>query len=128
LSFRRGLLVCSYAVRLAAHPHHPSYCIIFHPNLSYRYETNLRTSRPVGIRFQQFLESLSMNSPRDVPYIFVTVSPWHLPCPTCDLCLNGKGRHQPLSTSRSWSPLTSITPMDQRLTNRLTARLQQSCV
>jgi hypothetical protein len=35
------LLLCSYSAELRAHPHHPSYSVVFCPKLHYRYRMNL---------------------------------------------------------------------------------------
>jgi hypothetical protein len=38
LSLWRDLLLCSYAARLAGHPQHASYSVVFFPTLHYMYE------------------------------------------------------------------------------------------
>jgi hypothetical protein len=52
LSVRRKLLLCSFASKLAAHIHHPSYSAFSRPVFRNHYERNTTAPRTAGLRFQ----------------------------------------------------------------------------
>jgi hypothetical protein len=94
LYFWRDLLLCSYAIRFVVYLHHLSYSAVFTLNLHYRYEISLIMSRPVGIHFQQWLESLCVNLHELCPTYMFLFSLWCLPQPSCDLTLVKHGKEQ----------------------------------
>jgi hypothetical protein len=71
LSVQRELLLCSYASKLAAHIHHPSYSAFFRPAFRNHYERNTTAPRPAGLSFQQLLSDLHFTLPTVVPHKYV---------------------------------------------------------
>jgi hypothetical protein len=61
LSVRRELLLCSYASKLAAHIHHPSYSAFFRPAFRNHYERNTTAPDPLG--YASSNSSLTSTSP-----------------------------------------------------------------
>jgi hypothetical protein len=78
LSLQRNLLLCGYAVKLAALPHYPSHGAVFHPTLCSRYKLNITASWPVDVCFCQLLQRLNIRLPHMIPHRLLQIPPWHI--------------------------------------------------
>ena len=78
LAIRRNILTCNYLVKILSMMSHPCYDVIFNPRFLDLFYSETRATRPLRIRFREFLTKNSFNLPQVYTVGHPSAPPWTL--------------------------------------------------
>ena len=113
LCYRRTWLLCSYASKILSMTSHPCYDILFKPRLLNVFNRRSRATRPVSIRFNDFILGCDFKLPDVYPVAYSTYAPWLTPTPTVNMVLlsRPKSSTTPLEYQREYLCFGGTTPI-----------------
>ncbi|RUS86735.1 hypothetical protein EGW08_005525 [Elysia chlorotica] len=81
LSERRDKISLQYAVNLKSHPDNPAFCPVFHPTYVEKFQSSPNAIPPFGIRVQQLLLEIDLDTNSIQEDKFSEIPPWTLERP-----------------------------------------------